>query len=71
MKFFPQQKKAFLHWYTNEGVDPEVFNQAKANVQALITEYADFSEEADDDDAGDPKKRKSRQTDQYGGVMFK
>lgn len=59
-----------MHWYTNEGVDPEVFNNAKMNVQNLIQEYTTFVDE-DDDDEKDPKNRKARKGDQYGGVMFK
>jgi hypothetical protein len=51
-------------------VDPEVFNNAKMNVQNLIQEYTTFVDE-DDDDEKDPKNRKARKGDQYGGVMFK
>ncbi|KAL3317920.1 hypothetical protein Ciccas_003427 [Cichlidogyrus casuarinus] len=57
-------KKAFLHWYTNEGMDLLEFDEANNNIQDLIHEYQMYQEtesEApktaekpnDDDDDGD------------------
>ena len=33
------KRKAFLHWYTGEGMDEMEFQQARKNVNDLITEY--------------------------------
>merc|ERR1711881_171039 len=49
------RRKAFLHWYKNEGMDEMEFQEADKNVKDLITEYqdkqdAEFEEEEDDDD---------------------
>ncbi|CAD8068237.1 unnamed protein product [Paramecium primaurelia] len=44
------KRKAFLHWYTNEGMDELEFTEAGANVQDLISEYLQYSEINDDDE---------------------
>merc|ERR1711918_295913 len=33
------RRKAFLHWYTGEGMDEMEFDEAEANVNDLIAEY--------------------------------
>lgn len=33
------RRKAFLHWYTAEGMDVEEFKLAMANTENLISEY--------------------------------
>lgn len=33
------RKKAFLHWYTNEGMEESEFNEAESNLKDLISEY--------------------------------
>jgi len=35
------KRKAFLHWYKNEGMDEMEFQEADKNVRDLITEYED------------------------------
>ena len=35
------KKKAFLHWYKDEGVDEMEFTEADKNVRDLINEYQD------------------------------
>merc|ERR1711981_1346056 len=35
------KRKAFLHWYKNEGMDEMEFQEADKNVRDLITEYQD------------------------------
>lgn len=32
-------KKAYLHWYTGEGMDIQEFEEASANMKDLIAEY--------------------------------
>jgi tubulin beta len=32
-------KKAYLHWYTGEGMDLQEFDESVANVRDLIGEY--------------------------------
>jgi len=51
------RRKAFLHWYTGEGMDEMEFTEAESNMNDLVSEYqqyqeatteADFEEEAED-----------------------
>jgi len=38
------RRKAFLHWYTGEGMDEEEFSEAEANMTDLISEYQQYQE---------------------------
>lgn len=33
------KRKAFLHWYTGEGMDEMEFTEAESNMQDLVAEY--------------------------------
>uniref|UniRef100_A0A3B5AYU5 Tubulin beta class I n=1 Tax=Stegastes partitus TaxID=144197 RepID=A0A3B5AYU5_9TELE len=54
------RRKAFLHWYTGEGMDEMEFTEAESNMNDLVSEYqqyqdataeeeGEFEEEAEDD----------------------
>lgn len=43
-------KRAFVHWYTGEGMDEQEFSDAKNVVVDLCDEYMESSYESDDDD---------------------
>merc|ERR1711972_170275 len=50
------KRKAFLHWYKNEGMDEMEFQEADKNVRDLITEYQDKQDavvDLDGDEDGD------------------
>jgi len=38
------QRKAYLHWYTGEGMDEMEFTEAESNVNDLIAEYQQYFE---------------------------
>jgi len=38
------KRKAFLHWYTGEGMEEMEFTEAESNVKDLITEYQQYQE---------------------------
>ena len=38
------KRKAFLHWYTNEGMDESEFTEAESNITDLINEYQQHQE---------------------------
>lgn len=38
------KRKAFLHWYTGEGMDEMEFTEAESNMQDLISEYTQYQE---------------------------
>jgi len=45
------RRKAFLHWYTSEGMDEMEFSEAESNMNDLIAEYQQYQEaEAEEDD---------------------
>ncbi|KAH6909280.1 beta-tubulin 2 tubb2 [Coprinopsis sp. MPI-PUGE-AT-0042] len=44
------KRRAFLHWYTGEGMDPMEFTEAESNVQDLIAEYQQYQEATNDDE---------------------
>ncbi|KPJ21381.1 Tubulin beta-4 chain [Papilio machaon] len=38
------RRKAFLHWYTGEGMDELEFTEAESNMNDLIAEYQQYEE---------------------------
>lgn len=44
------RRKAFLHWYTGEGMDEMEFSEAESNMQDLISEYQQYQEAGVDDE---------------------
>lgn len=38
------RRKAFLHWYTSEGMDEMEFTEAESNMDDLITEYQQYQD---------------------------
>ena len=43
-------RKAYMHWYTGEGMDEMEFSEADANMQDLIGEYQQYQDATADDD---------------------
>merc|ERR1712070_410719 len=44
------RRKAFLHWYTGEGMDEMEFSEAESNINDLIAEYMQYQEASPYDD---------------------
>ena len=44
------KRKAFLHWYTGEGMDEMEFTEAESNLNDLIAEYQQYQDAAVEDD---------------------
>ncbi len=38
------KRKAFLHWYTGEGMDEMEFTEAESNMNDLVSEYQQYQE---------------------------
>lgn len=36
------RKRAFLHWYTGEGMDEMEFSEAQSNMNDLVSEYQQY-----------------------------
>jgi len=45
------QRKAFLHWYTGEGMDEMEFTEAQSNMNDLISEYQQYQDATAGDEA--------------------
>ncbi|XP_022841485.1 tubulin beta-2 chain-like [Olea europaea var. sylvestris] len=43
------RRKAFLHWYTGEGMDEMEFTEAESNMNDLVAEYQQYQDVAADD----------------------
>jgi len=43
------KRKAFLHWYTGEGMDEMEFTEAESNMNDLISEYQQYQEASTED----------------------
>lgn len=46
------KRKAFLHWYTGEGMDEAEFTEAEANLKDLLSEYQQYQEAVAHDGSG-------------------
>lgn len=44
------RRKAFLHWYTGEGMDEMEFTEAESNMNDLVSEYQQYQEAAPEAD---------------------
>ena len=44
------RRKAFLHWYTGEGMDEMEFTEAESNMNDLVSEYQQYEEAAAKDE---------------------
>merc|ERR1712034_67464 len=44
------RRKAFLHWYTGEGMDEMEFTEAESNMNDLVSEYQQYQEATVDED---------------------
>jgi tubulin beta len=49
-------RKAFLHWYTGEGMEEQEFSDAERNLNDLVSEYQQYQDATNDDeeDVEDP-----------------
>nr|BAM69088.1 beta-tubuliln [Creolimax fragrantissima] len=47
------RRKAFLHWYTGEGMDEMEFTEAESNMNDLVSEYQQYQDATVEDDADD------------------
>lgn len=45
------RRRAFLHWYTGEGMDEMEFTEAESNMNDLISEYQQYQDITADEDS--------------------
>ncbi|KAJ2048597.1 Tubulin beta chain (Beta tubulin), partial [Coemansia sp. S2] len=44
------RRKAFIHWYTDEGMDEMEFTEAESNINDLINEYKQYQDAGVEDE---------------------
>merc|ERR1712072_1665266 len=49
-------EKAFLHWYTGEGMDEMEFTEAESNMNDLVSEYQQYQDATAEDEEGDEEE---------------
>lgn len=47
------RRKAFLHWYTGEGMDEMEFTEAESNMNDLVSEYQQYQDASAEDEEDD------------------
>ncbi|KAE8690335.1 Tubulin beta-1 chain [Hibiscus syriacus] len=50
------RRKAFLHWYTGEGMDEMEFSEAESNMNDLVAEYQQYQDAPVEDDEAEYKE---------------
>merc|ERR1712032_1412092 len=53
------RRKAFLHWYTGEGMDEMEFTEAESNMNDLVSEYQQYQDATAEEEGGSTKRRES------------
>ena len=61
------RRKAFLHWYTGEGMDEMEFTEAESNTNDLVSEYQQYEQATADegDEYGDQEDDYRYEEDEY------
>ena len=47
------RRKAWVHWYTGEGMDEMAFTESESNMNDLVSEYQQYQDMSPDDDGED------------------
>jgi len=50
------RRKAFLHWYTGEGMDEMEFTEAESNMNDLVSEYQQYQDASAEEGAEEENK---------------
>jgi len=66
------KRKAFLHWYTGEGMDEMEFSEAESNMHDLVSEYQQYQEASihDEDQGGEEHETNNTEQAQQEGEEF-
>ena len=58
------RRKAFLHWYTGEGMDEMEFTEAESNLSDLVTEYQHYQDASADDEGEEEEGEEGAEAEQ-------
>jgi tubulin beta len=59
------RRKAFLHWYTGEGMDEMEFTEAESNMSDLVSEYQQYQDVGIDDDCEEYDEEAPLETEEH------
>merc|ERR1711918_107397 len=70
-EFFTQmfRRKAFLHWYTGEGMDEMEFTEAESNMNDLVSEYQQYQDATAEED-GEGEDFDDDESDERAGCLL-
>ncbi|KAG0047461.1 hypothetical protein BGZ83_007475 [Gryganskiella cystojenkinii] len=57
------RRKAFLHWYTGEGMDEMEFTEAESNMNDLVSEYQQYQDATVEEEEGDYEEENQAEMD--------
>merc|ERR1719447_1664214 len=57
------RRKAFLHWYTGEGMDEMEFTEAESNLNDLVSEYQQYQEVGVEDEYSEDEEYEDREAE--------
>ncbi|GJJ71045.1 tubulin beta [Entomortierella parvispora] len=57
------RRKAFLHWYTGEGMDEMEFTEAESNMNDLVSEYQQYQDATVEEEEGDYEEEQHAEMD--------
>src|ERR1700712_1720417 len=60
------RRKAFLHWYTGEGMDEMEFTEAESNMNDLVSEYQQYQDAGIDDEENFEEGEQEEQQNEGG-----
>ncbi|KAF9532700.1 beta-tubulin 2 tubb2 [Crepidotus variabilis] len=58
------KRRAFLHWYTGEGMDTMEMSEAESNLKDLIAEYQQYQEASADEDLDDGEYQEQQEEEE-------
>jgi len=64
------RRKAFLHWYTGEGMDEMEFTEAESNMNDLVSEYQQYQEATVGDEEFDEEEAVDEQLNEAWMTEF-
>lgn len=56
------RRKAFLHWYTGEGMDEMEFTESESNIHDLIAEYQQYEQASVEEEEVDQSEQTKTET---------
>merc|ERR1712138_31454 len=63
------RRKAFLHWYTGEGMDEMEFTEAESNMNDLVSEYQQYQDATAEEEESLMKRKKVLMKHKFSSLL--